>query len=75
MNQSKVEPVPPNMHIMDAGHHWVEDIDFDGHSHGLRVLQWQPHAKRWCASGDVATGRNVDTVGWRYLAPCPQPPR
>lgn len=68
-----VEPVPPGRHAHEAGHHWLEVRDYDGHSHGLVVMQWQPNAKKWCASGDIATGRNVDTRGWSYLEPVPLP--
>jgi hypothetical protein len=74
MNLNKdIEPAPPGAHITEAGHHWLEEIDFDGRSMGVRVLQWQPHAKRWCHSGDVAAGLNLDIRGWRYLEPCRQP--
>lgn len=69
------EPKPPGNHIADAGHHWLDEIDFDGRSCGLRVMQWQPGVKRWCVSGDCATGRDVDTRGWQYIANCPTPAR
>jgi len=68
-----VEPVPPLRMSMDAGHHWLEIRDIDGHSFGLIVLQWQPYAKKWCRSGDIATGRDMDCSGWIYVAPCPIP--
>lgn len=70
-----IEPTPPGVHVAEAGHHWLEELDYDGHFHGLVVLQWQPNAKKWCHSGNAATGLNVDTSGWRYLAPCPTPTR
>lgn len=75
LHQRDIEPTPPLQMSRDAGHHWLEERDYDGHSHGMRVMQWQPFAKKWCASGDVATGRDVDTRGWTYVAPCPMPER
>ena len=68
-----VEPAPPGNHIAEAGHHWLMERTYDGHMAGLVVMQWQPHAKKWCHSGDVATGRNVDTSGWAYLEPVANP--
>lgn len=76
MNPNRdIEPAPPGVHYAEAGHHWLDTLDFDGRSHGLVVLQWQPGMKKWCASGDIATGRDVDTRGWQYVAPCPTPSR
>lgn len=65
-------PVPPNPKAAD--HHWLEKLDYDGHSFGLIVLQWNPIAQKWSHSGDVATGLYVNTEGWRYDSPCPLPP-
>jgi len=69
----KPEPVPPGILITEAGHHWLDEIDYDGRSQGFIVLQWQPDAKKWCKSGDIATGRNVDTSGWKYVEPIKGP--
>lgn len=70
----KPEPTPPGAHFAEAGHHWLAVVDHDGRIFQRVVMQWQPGVKRWCASGDVATGRDVDTAGWQYLTHCPQPP-
>lgn len=66
-----VGPVPPQP--KDAGHHWLEDFDCDGHSFGMVVAQWNPGARRWSHSGNVATGMYLDTRHWKYVAPCPMP--
>lgn len=68
-----VEPVPPAAHQPYAGHHWLREYSYDGHSMQTLCLQWQPNAKKWCRSGEVATGRDIDTRGWQYLEPCPMP--
>lgn len=68
-----LEPIPPGNHIRLAGHHWLEGFDVDGHSKGLVVLQWQPGVKKWCHSGNVATGRDFNATGYRYVAECPMP--
>ncbi|MDE1171191.1 MAG: hypothetical protein PW734_08300, partial [Verrucomicrobium sp.] len=73
MHKRDIEPAPPGIHIAHAGHHWLMVTDFDGRFHGLVVMQWQPGAKRWCHSGDVATGRDVDASGWEYVEPVAQP--
>lgn len=67
------EPRPVGNQIAEAGHHWIDAVDFDGRSHGLIVLQWQPHVQRWCHSGDIATGRDFDAKGYLYVAPCVRP--
>lgn len=64
-------PAPPNIKMAD--HHWLEVMDSDGHSFGLVVAQWNPGAKRWSHSGNVATGMYLDTQLWRYVEPCPMP--
>lgn len=66
-------PMPPNRHIMMAGHHWLVEVDYDGRENGVRVLQWNPSAKQWSNSGMVGTGIYVDTAGWRYLQHCEVP--
>ena len=71
--KTKPTPTPKGHHIQYAGHHWLLEKSYDGHCMQTVVLQWQPNAKEWCHSGDVATGRNVDTTGWEYLCPCPMP--
>lgn len=68
-----VEPTPPAALSRNAGHHWLREYSYDGHALGTICLQWQPNAKKWCRSGDVATGRDIDTRGWQYLEPCPMP--
>lgn len=66
--------LPPGHHINYAGHHWLRMVDFDGHSNGTIVLQWQPHARKWCHSNNFSTGRNYDNVDYYlYVAPCPMP--
>ena len=60
-------PVPPGRHINLAGHHFL-------YRHGETVvMQWQPQSRSWCPSGLIATLSDVDTKGWRYIAPCPFP--
>lgn len=67
-------PQPPGWMAMQAGHHWLDHFDSDGHFHGTVVLQWAPSAKKWCHSGNVGTGMYVDvTEHWRYSAECPMP--
>ncbi len=73
LNKDKVEPQPPIALSRDAGHHWLREVDYDGRQGPLVVLQWQPHAMKWCQSGFCATGHNVDTAGWVYVASCPNP--
>ena len=68
-----IEPEPPLNSIRRAGHHWLDVRDYDGHSFGLIALQWNPSAKRWSRSGEVATGRYVSTEGYVYVAECPLP--
>lgn len=70
-NPSNVEPTPPAAHIQYAGHHWLECLNVDMHSFGLRCLQWNPEMQRWSHSGGAATGTYLDTRGWCYV--CPQP--
>lgn len=67
------EPVPPKQMIRDAGHHWLRELSYDGNPLQTVCMQWQPNAQKWCRSGDIATGRDVDTRGWQYIAPCPMP--
>lgn len=67
------EPKPPVLHLRTAGHHWLDIYDIDGHYFGRVVLQWQPGVQKWCHSGDVATGCDLTTRNWRYVAPCPMP--
>lgn len=71
--QVKVDPVPPGHHVRLAGHHWVQEIDFDGREGSIIVLQWNPSVKRWSHSGQVATGLYVDIKGWKYISVCPIP--
>lgn len=73
MMVDKKEPQPKPQHLNYAGHHWLRELSYDGHHMQTVVLQWQPNAKKWCHSGDVATGRDIDTRGWEYVAPCPMP--
>jgi hypothetical protein len=70
---NKSEPIPPGVYIEEAGHHWLEEIDYDGRRFRVVVLQWNPGAKRWSHSGEVATGNYINTEGWNYLTPCPRP--
>lgn len=67
------EPSPPNLLIKTAGHHWLRYVDADGRKWDPTVLQWNPVVKRWCNSGEVATGRYRDVEGYEYVAPCPIP--
>lgn len=71
--RERIEVLPPANRLKAAEHHWLEVLDTDGHSFGLVVLQWNPGAKRWSHSGQVGTGRYVDTSYWRYVGPCPMP--
>ena len=73
INNKKIEPKPPVGHDRLAGHHWLDVYDGDGHYFGTRVLQWNPGAKKWSHSGEVATGLYVETTYWVYNQPCPMP--
>lgn len=66
---------PPARYLKAAEHHWIEDIDSDGHLMQIVVLQWNPGAQRWSHSGYVGTGLYV-CVGpkSKWLAHCPMPP-
>lgn len=66
-----MSPVPKN--IKQAEHCWLEVKDSDGHSFGPVVAQWNPKAQKWSHSGDVGTGRYLNTEFWEYIAPCPFP--
>lgn len=70
---AKVEVVPPGHHARLGGHHWLQEVDFDGRVMDTVVLQWNPGVQRWSHSGNVGTGMYVDTKGWKYLAICPMP--
>ena len=67
------EVVPPQEHIRQAGHHWLREFDSDGHYIQTIVCQWQPNYEKWCHSGQVASGHEIDTTYWEYEAPCPMP--
>ncbi len=67
------EPQPPKTHLRSAGHHWLKVFDINGHNFGIVVAQWNPGVQRWSHSGDVGTGRYLETGYWQYLAPCPMP--
>lgn len=41
-DQIKVEPVPPGGHARLGGHHWLQEVDFDGRVMDTVVLQWNP---------------------------------
>lgn len=66
-------PVPPSYHIGMAGVHWMERIDYDGRPCGLEVYQWQPSEKLWCRPNEYSSGRDLELIGYRYVAPCPTP--
>lgn len=72
-NSLAPEPVPPGHHARLGGHHWVQEVDFDGRLGETIVLQWAPGAKRWVHSGNLATGSYVSISGWKYVAECPMP--
>lgn len=69
-----VKPLPPAKHIRHAGHHWLEVLDYDGHSFGMIVLQWSPVAQIWTRSNEIATGWEYNASGYRYVAEAPLPP-
>lgn len=58
MIKGKKEPLPSVLDQRFAGHHWLRELSYDGHHMQTVVLQWQPNARKWCHSGDVATGRD-----------------
>lgn len=70
---SAPSPEPPVKWIRYAEHHWLLKKDIDGHSYGAVVLQWNPGAQRWSASGMVGTGIYVDVSYWEYLDHCKTP--
>lgn len=69
----KKQPVPPGRALLQAGHHWLAETDYEGRILFLRVMQWAPCAKRWCRSGEVASGEYVECEGWKYISECPVP--
>lgn len=69
----KIEPQPQGFHARLAGHHWVQEVDFDGRDGDMIVLQWNPAVKRWSHSGKVGTGAYLDIHGWKYVGLCPMP--
>lgn len=69
----KVEPVPPGHHARLGGHHWLQEVDFDGRVCDTVVYQWNPGVQRWSHSGEIGTGYYMETKGWKYLQPCPMP--
>lgn len=72
-DQNLIEPKPPGHHSRLGGHHWVQEVDFDGREQDIVVLQWNPSAQRWSHSGNCGTGAYVNIKGWKYLRPCPMP--
>lgn len=73
--QSPTEmPRPAGFHVGHAGFHFLERIDYDGRPCGTEVYQWQPSAELWCRPNEYAQGRNLDLIGYRYVAACPLPP-
>lgn len=72
-NSLESEPKPPGHHFRLGGHHWVQEVDFDGRRGETIVLQWAPGAQRWVHSGNLATGSYVNIAGWKYVAECPMP--
>jgi hypothetical protein len=67
-------PVPPGFHTGHAGFHYLQRIDYDGRPCGLEIYQWQPTAKLWCRPNEYARGRDLELIGYRYVATCPTPP-
>lgn len=67
-------PIPPGNHSQEAGHHWLRWRDYDGRFSIPVIYQWQPGAQRWCHSGDIATGRDLDLADWEYLGSVPRAP-
>lgn len=76
MFRKKQKPIPPGHHISLAEHHWLKMYDGDDHFLGYIVLQWQPGVKKWCISGNVATGNDIEwgkIEYWEYFCLCPIP--
>lgn len=69
----QISPEPPLGLLKFAGHHWLEDVDTDGHSFGRIVLFWEPSAKRWCHSGLHGTGTYYNAAGFHYIGPVQEP--
>jgi hypothetical protein len=72
-SEIKAQPRPDGRLAREAGHHWLEVRDYDGHSFGPIVLQWNPGAERWTYSGEAGSTRYVEADRYRYIAPCPLP--
>lgn len=66
--------LPPMRYRNFAYCHWVQAVDYDGRGQGLEVYQWQASAKKWCRPNEYDTGRDLDLVGYRWVALCPAPP-
>lgn len=71
--QRRLEPKPPKEYLQANEHHWLTEVDKDGKTIGLVVLQWVPSSRRWCHSGYNDTGRYVNTANWRYYGHCRKP--
>lgn len=74
-NQGAKLLCPPGRMFFQAGHHWIEEFDFDGRSMGVKVLQWQPGSKRWCHSNMYATGndKEIQALYSRWICEAPMP--
>lgn len=71
--QRRMEPKPPKEFLHLNEHHWLTEVDKEGKTIGLVVLQWVPSSRRWCHSGYIDTGRCVNTAHWRYYGICRKP--
>lgn len=70
-----ITPKPGPLHIKHAGHHWLDNYDFEGRYHGTYVFQWAPGAQQWFHSGEVGTcSHPLNLKGWVYNSPAEPPP-
>lgn len=76
-SDTRVPCVPPKIYQKHMGHHWLEILDYDGHSFGLIVLMWNPGSQRWThsdAHDTVGAGKGIDTLGYRWVSHIDPPP-
>lgn len=69
--------LPPAQYQRYMGMHWLQVLDYDGHSFGNIALQWNPGSRTWTHSQAHDThgaGGGIETTGYKWLAFIPQPP-
>lgn len=77
MHRDRKAPcLPPAQHQRHLGLHWLEILDYGGHSFGCIALQWNPGSRTWTHSQAHDThgaGTGIDTAGYRWRGFIPLP--